>query len=114
MSAGPPERLWLEITLHQLGALSTVQREGSVIAAAARLGEHPTAVAREIEDLEQTLGARLVVDSPGTGQVALTDAGRRLARCCDRIRAQLAAARADLAAHRAVAAVQADGPGQAA
>lgn len=65
------------IDLQGLRALVAVDRDGSVAAAALRLGYTPSAVSQQVKKLERELGAPLL-ERRGRG-VLLTDRGRALA-----------------------------------
>lgn len=65
------------IDLQGLRALVAVDRDGSVAAAAVRLGYTPSAVSQQVKKLERELGAPLL-ERRGRG-VLLTDRGRALA-----------------------------------
>ena len=82
-----PERL---MTATQLGAFLALADAGSFVGAAQATALSQPALHRAVRDLEQ-LGAQPLVDRRGRG-VALTDAGRRLARGVRLAAAELAAA----------------------
>ncbi len=82
------------IDLDAVQSLRTVAREGSVSAAAARLGFTPSAVSQQIKRLERETGVALL-ERVGRG-VALTDAGTQLVVGSTAILADLERLRADL------------------
>ncbi len=92
-----PDR-WLGIELRHLAALEAVAREGSFHRAADHLGYTQSAVSAQVALLERIVGERLLERPGGRRPVFLTEAGQLLLRHAERIVAQLAAARADLAA----------------
>ena len=92
-----PDR-WLGIEIRHLAALEAVARERSFHRAAERLGYTQSAVSAQIALLERLVGERLLERPGGRRPVSLTEAGQLLLRHAERIVAQLAAARADLAA----------------
>lgn len=87
-----PEML---MTATQLGAFLALADAGSFVGAAQATGLSQPALHRAVRDLEQ-LGAQPLVDRRGRG-VALTDAGRRLARGVRLAAVELAAAIAETA-----------------
>jgi DNA-binding transcriptional LysR family regulator len=93
-------RGWFGVEPRHLVALLAVQRAGSFRAAATRLGVAPSVVSQRISQLERQLSVRLVDRSPGRTQVALTDAGSKLAEHAEQILGQFDAAHADLRAAR--------------
>jgi molybdate transport repressor ModE-like protein len=89
---------WAGLDVRHLDALVAVAQEGSVTRAAERLGYTQSAVSQQIQALERITGAELLSRVRGARGVELTEAGRRLVRHADAIRAQVAEARDDLAA----------------
>lgn len=87
------------IDLDAVVSLRTVATQGSVAAAAARLGYTPSAVSQQVKRLERETGVALL-ERVGRG-VVLTDAGSRLVVASTPILADLERLRADLhaAAH---------------
>jgi DNA-binding transcriptional LysR family regulator len=72
--------------LNDLALFVQVVRAGSFAEAARRLGSPPNTISRRIQQLERSLGARLMQRS--TRKLTLTDAGRTLyARCAEQIEA---------------------------
>lgn len=79
-----------------LAVFVDVVRHGSFSAAARRRGQTPSAVVRQIDTLEQSLGVTLLVRS--TRALGLTDAGERLMERAQPLLDQLADAHAEVAA----------------
>ncbi len=89
---------WAALDLRHLDALAAVAAAGSVTRAAEQLGYTQSAVSQQIQALERITGAQLIARARGARGVELTEAGRRLLRHADAIRAQVAVARDDVAA----------------
>jgi DNA-binding transcriptional LysR family regulator len=89
---------WLGVEVRHLAALDAIARERSFSRAARTLGYTQSAVSQQIALLERIVGERLVERSGGPRPVSLTPAGEVMLRHGRRVVAQLAAARADLAA----------------
>lgn len=87
-----------DLNLRYLVALAAVAREGSFSRAAEALGYTQSAISQQIGRLEHLVGQALVERPGGTRPLSLTVAGRVLLVHADAIVAQLASARADLAA----------------
>jgi DNA-binding transcriptional LysR family regulator len=85
----------MELDPRRLGVLAAVARTGGVLAAAEALHVTPSAVSQQVARLEREAGVALVVR--GGRRIALTAAGVALAERGERILAELAGARADLA-----------------
>ena len=83
------------ITLWQVELFLATAEEGSVSAAARRLGASPSTVSQQLTTLEQALGTP-VMDRT-TRPVALTPAGEALKRRAQNILNEAAAARAEIA-----------------
>lgn len=79
----------------RLELLAAVARAGGVLAAARLLHVTPSAVSQQLARLEAEAGVALVVRVGR--RISLTDAGAALAERGERIRAEVAGARADLA-----------------
>lgn len=79
-----------------LAVFVDVARQGSFSAAARRRGQTPSAVVRQIDTLEQSLGVPLLVRS--TRALTMTDAGERLLERAQPLLDQLADAHAEVAA----------------
>lgn len=86
------------IELRYLVALAAVAKEGSFSRAAETLGYTQSAISQQIGRLERLVGQTLVERPGGPRAVSLTVAGRVLVAHAEAIVAQLASARADLAA----------------
>ncbi|MCP5283265.1 MAG: LysR family transcriptional regulator, partial [Burkholderiaceae bacterium] len=84
--------------LQALAVFATVVREGSLSAAARRLGSTPSAVSQRLRALEQAHGVRLLHRS--TRRLSLTEAGQRLLGPAERLLADAQAAREALALAR--------------
>jgi DNA-binding transcriptional LysR family regulator len=89
---------WLGIELRHLAALQAVSSEGSVRAAATRLGYTQSAVSQQLATLERLVGAKLLERPGGPRGVYLTETGRLVLRHAEAIVARLEAAQADVAA----------------
>jgi DNA-binding transcriptional LysR family regulator len=85
----------MELDPRRLGVLAAVARSGGVLAAAEALHVTPSAVSQQVSRLEREAGVALVVR--GGRRLTLTAAGTTLAERGERILAELAGARADLA-----------------
>jgi DNA-binding transcriptional LysR family regulator len=85
----------MELDPRRLGVLAAVARSGGVLAAAEALHVTPSAVSQKVSRLEREAGVALVVR--GGRRLTLTAAGTALAERGERILAELAGARADLA-----------------
>jgi DNA-binding transcriptional LysR family regulator len=85
----------MELDPRRLGVLAAVARSGGVLAAAETLHVTPSAVSQQVSRLEREAGVALVVR--GGRRLTLTAAGTALAERGERILAELAGARADLA-----------------
>ncbi len=92
---------WVGVELRHLVALKTVADEGSVAAAARKLGYSQPAVSQQLATLEKLIGSRLVERRAGGREVALTEAGRRVLRHGDAMLARAQAADAELRALQA-------------
>lgn len=68
----------MRLPLVPLEVFNAIAREGSLRAAAARLGLQPSTVSHQLKSLEQQIGTPLFVRT--TRKVTLTDAGRELYR----------------------------------
>ena len=84
------------ITLWGIEVFLACAEEGSVSAAARRLGASVSAVSQQLTNLEAALGAELV--DRGTRPARLTRAGETFRRRAARIRSEAAQARAEIAA----------------
>lgn len=91
---------WLGVELRHLLALRTVAEEGSLAAAARKLGYSQPAVGQQISSLEQIVGSRLVERRTGGRSVELTEAGERVLGHGAAMLARAQAADADLQALR--------------
>jgi molybdate transport repressor ModE-like protein len=89
---------WVGVELRHLVALKTVADEGSLAAAARKLGYSQPAVSQQLASLERLLGSRLVDRQAGGREVALTEAGRRVLRHGSAMLARAQAADAELRA----------------
>ncbi len=87
---------YMDLDPRRLGVLAAVARSGGVLAAAEALHVTPSAVSQQLSRLEREAGVALLVR--GGRRVTLTAAGAALAERGERIAAELAGARADLAA----------------
>jgi molybdate transport repressor ModE-like protein len=93
----------LGIELRHLAALEVIASEGSLRAAADRLGYVQSSISAQLKRLEQLVGARLVERSRGQRTTTLTEEGELLLARARRVLARLEAAQeelADLAAGR--------------
>jgi DNA-binding transcriptional LysR family regulator len=81
-----------------LAALSAVRAEGSIKAAAGRLGYVQSAVSQQLGQLEKIAGAPLLERTPGQARFDLTPEGALLAAHAEAILHQLDAAAADVEA----------------
>ncbi|SPT52725.1 Morphology and auto-aggregation control protein [Actinomyces bovis] len=86
----------MNISAHRINVLLAVQRAGGVVAAADQLHLTPSAVSQQIKLLEKEVGVRVLDRTPAGA--TLTQAGRVLAEAAERIEAELATARRELAA----------------
>ncbi len=86
----------MDLDPRRLGVLAAVARTGGVLAAAEALHVTPSAVSQQLARLEREAGVTLLVR--GGRRVTLTAAGTALAERGERIGAELAGARTDLAA----------------
>jgi molybdate transport repressor ModE-like protein len=93
---------FMPIDPRRLLVLSSVERHGSVIGAAAALRISPSAVSQQLAALERETGSELVDRSRRGGQRAIefTPAGRRLVAHADQLAQVLDDAEAELAASR--------------
>jgi len=89
---------WLGVELRHLVALKTVADEGSLAAAARKLGYSQPAISQQLTTLERLVGSRLVERHAGGRTVSLTEAGRRVLRHGGVMLARARAADADLRA----------------
>jgi molybdate transport repressor ModE-like protein len=87
---------WAGVELRHLIALRAVADEGSVAAAARRLGYSQPGVSQQLAALERLLESRLVERRPGSRQARLTEAGRLVLRHGAALLARARAADADL------------------
>jgi molybdate transport repressor ModE-like protein len=87
---------WAGVELRHLIALRAVADEGSVAAAARRLGYSQPGVSQQLATLERLLGSRLVERRPGIREATLTEAGRLVLRHGAALLARAQAADADL------------------
>jgi DNA-binding transcriptional LysR family regulator len=85
----------MELDPRRLGVLAVVARTGGVLAAAEALHVTPSAVSQQLARLEREAGVALLVR--GGRRIGLTAAGTALADRGERIVAEVAGARADLA-----------------
>jgi DNA-binding transcriptional LysR family regulator len=85
--------------LEELTLFLAIADAGSLAAAARRTGRSPPAVTRILRDLEERLGVRLIERT--TRQLALTDAGLRLAEHARRLLADFEEAMRDIAGEAA-------------
>jgi molybdate transport repressor ModE-like protein len=69
---------WLGVELRHLLALKTVVEEGSLAAAARRLGYSQPAISQQVSSLEQIVGSRLLERRVGHREVRVTEAGQRV------------------------------------
>jgi molybdate transport repressor ModE-like protein len=91
---------WLGVELRHLLALQTVAEEGSLAAAARKLGYSQPAIGQQISSLEQIVGSRLVERRTGGRAVKLTEAGERVLAHGAAMLARAQAAEAELRALR--------------
>jgi len=91
---------WLGVELRHLLALQTVAEEGSLAAAARKLGYSQPAIGQQIASLEQIVGSRLVERRTGGRAVKLTEAGGRVLAHGAAMLARAKAADAELRALR--------------
>jgi molybdate transport repressor ModE-like protein len=87
---------WAGVELRHLIALRAVADEGSVAAAARRLGYSQPGVSQQLAALERLLESRLVERRPGTREASLTEAGQLVLRHGAALLARARAADADL------------------
>jgi molybdate transport repressor ModE-like protein len=87
---------WAGVELRHLIALRAVADEGSVAAAARRLGYSQPGVSQQLAPLERLLGSRLIERRPGSREATLTRAGRLVLRHAAVMLARAQAADADL------------------
>lgn len=87
---------WTGVELRHLIALRAVAEEGSVAAAARRLGYSQPGVSQQLATLERLLESRLVERRPGAREARLTAAGRLVLRHGVALLARAQAADADL------------------
>jgi molybdate transport repressor ModE-like protein len=87
---------WAGVELRHLIALRAVAEEGSVAAAARRLGYSQPGVSQQLTTLERLLESRLVERRPGGREATLTEAGRLVLRHGAALLARAQAADADL------------------
>jgi molybdate transport repressor ModE-like protein len=87
---------WAGVELRHLIALRAVADEGSVAAAARRLGYSQPGVSQQLAALERLLESRLVERRPGTREASLTEAGQIVLRHGAALLARARAADADL------------------
>jgi molybdate transport repressor ModE-like protein len=87
---------WTGVELRHLIALRAVADEGSVAAAARRLGYSQPGVSQQLAALERLLESRLVERRPGAREATLTEAGRLVLRHGAALLARAQAADADL------------------
>jgi molybdate transport repressor ModE-like protein len=87
---------WAGVELRHLIALRAVADEGSVAAAARRLGYSQPGVSQQLAALERLLESRLVERRPGSREASLTEAGRLVLRHGAALLARARAADADL------------------
>jgi LysR family transcriptional regulator AphB len=91
----------MELDLNDVALFVHVVREGSFAAAARRLGLPPNTASRRIQQLEASLGLRLLQRS--TRKLTPTDAGRTLYQRCAEQVASLAAAAQEISAGQQLA-----------
>jgi molybdate transport repressor ModE-like protein len=89
---------WAGVELRHLVALRSVADEGSLAAAARKLGYSQPAVSQQLATLERLVGSRLVERRAGGREVSLTEAGRRVLRHGGAMLARAQAADAELRA----------------
>src|SRR5262245_34650830 len=87
---------WSGVELRHLIALRAVAEEGSLAAAARRLGFSQPAISQQVAALEKLLEARLVERRVGVREAALTEAGRLVLAHATAILARSQVAEADL------------------
>jgi molybdate transport repressor ModE-like protein len=87
---------WASVELRHLIALRTVAEEGSVAAAARRLGYSQPGVSQQLDALERLVESRLVDRRPGVREATLTEAGRLVLTHGAAMLARAQAADADL------------------
>jgi molybdate transport repressor ModE-like protein len=87
---------WAGVELRHLIALRAVADEGSVAAAARRLGYSQPGLSQQLATLERLLGSRLVERRPGIREATLTEAGQLVLRHGAALLARAQAADADL------------------
>lgn len=87
---------WAGVELRHLVALRAVAEEGSLAAAARRLGYSQPAVSQQLVALERIVGSRLIGRHAGARHVTVTDAGRLVLSHGAAILARAQAADADL------------------
>jgi molybdate transport repressor ModE-like protein len=87
---------WAGVELRHLLALRAIVEEGSLAAAARRLGYSQPAVTQQLVAFEHLIGATLVERRAGARSVAMTDVGSRVLRHARAILAQAQAADAEL------------------
>jgi molybdate transport repressor ModE-like protein len=87
---------WAGVELRHLIALRAVADEGSVAAAARRLGYSQPGLSQQLATLERLLGSRLVERRPGIRAATLTEAGQLVLRHGAALLARAQAADADL------------------
>lgn len=71
---------WVGVELRHLVAFSAVAEEGSLAAAARKLGYSQSAISRQLSTLEDLVGSVLVDRRAGERECTLTEAGRRVVR----------------------------------
>lgn len=91
---------WLGIELRHFAALAAVAEERSFRGAAERLGYAQSAISRQIAQLEQLTGSRLIERARGPRPVYLTDSGETLLAHAYDIVATIEAARIELRIRR--------------
>jgi molybdate transport repressor ModE-like protein len=87
---------WAGVELRHLVALQAVAEEGSVAAAARRLGYSQPGVSQQLATLERLLGSQLVERRRGAREATPTEAGRLVLRHAAALLARAQAADADL------------------
>jgi molybdate transport repressor ModE-like protein len=87
---------WAGVELRHLIALRAVADEGSVAAAARRLGYSQPGLSQQLATLERLLGSRLVERRPGIREATLTEAGELVLSHGAALLARAQAADADL------------------